>query len=125
MDIIDLNTITDNRGELVPIEFERLFGFLPVRFFYIKNVPRFTWRGNHAHKETNQVYLAIKGNIKVKVNWCEEIILHTNKMLSVPPMVWTAEQFLSNDSILGVFCSHAYDENDYIREVDEFLKTEK
>ena len=42
--------------------------------------------------------------------------------LHLPPRVWGIQYKYSADAILMVFASHAYDENDYVRDYGEFLE---
>ena len=36
-------------------------------------------------------------------------------------MIWGEQYKYSNDAVLMVYASHAYDESDYIRNYDEYL----
>ncbi len=129
IEILKANSIIDHRGELIPIEFEKIFAFKPVRFFYIKDVPVGTMRGGHAHRNTIQVYVVIQGRINVAVykeklnnnSLKDEVFpLAKNQMCLIPAMTWTEEWFYEPGTILGVFCSHPYDESEYIRDFERY-----
>jgi dTDP-4-dehydrorhamnose 3,5-epimerase-like enzyme len=129
IEILKADSIIDKRGELIPIEFEKIFAFKPVRFFYIKDVPIGTMRGGHAHRDTIQVYLIIHGRINVavykeKLNETsfkgEVYTLTKNQMCLIPAMTWTEEWFYEPGTILAVFCSHPYHESEYIRDFEEY-----
>ncbi|MDD5358384.1 MAG: FdtA/QdtA family cupin domain-containing protein [Candidatus Nanoarchaeia archaeon] len=129
IEILKADSIIDHRGELIPIEFEKIFAFRPVRFFYIKDVPDGTMRGGHAHRNTIQVYVVIQGKINVvvyreKLNETslkgDVFSLTKNQMCLIPAMTWTEEWFNEPGTILGVFCSHPYNQFEYIRDFEEY-----
>lgn len=83
-------------------------------------------RANHAHKECHQFIISINGLIKIDViykNKKKTISLKDgSKGLHVPPYHWIKiKNFKKNNSIL-VLCSHNYNENEYIRNFDDFKK---
>ena len=45
--------------------------------------------------------------------------------LHIPPGIWASEVNFSSGAICLVLASHKYDENDYIRDYEEFLKFKK
>lgn len=111
-----LNKFIDERGILVPFELEKL-SFLPKRFFYVYNVPVGTWRGGHAHYETEQFLICVQGKIAVKLeskNGIEEFVLEEGETCYIEKLVWDSQNFLEEDSVLLVLCSTNYNKSDYI-----------
>ena len=111
------NVIKDKRGCLVPLEFKDL-PFIPKRLFYVTKVPRYMRRGEHAHIETQQIIICVKGVVGVKLVDKESkyYILKENDYIFVDKMVWDAQDFLTGDDILLVLCSTSYDKKDYIEQ---------
>lgn len=124
--LIEFTFAADSRGDLVAIEFQKQLPFEPKRFFATYNVPPTAVRGEHAHIKCDQVLFALAGEIRVLLNDG----VHTQEFLLddptigpyVPKLTWGTQESLNSSSILGVFASHPYEESDYIRSFDEFVK---
>lgn len=113
-----LRTHTDERGDLVPVEFSQV-PFTPKRLFYIRNVPVGVKRGGHGHKKCKQFYICLSGIIHVKRHQrgqTRSAKMVKGDCLYVPNKVWSEELFISPDAVLLVLCSHEYDKNDYYTE---------
>ena len=115
--IIELKTISDERGMLTFIEKELQFDI--KRVFYIYNLTNLV-RGGHRHKVTTQAIIALNGSCEI---YCDNgtekktfLLNSPDKCLIVKPEDWhTMENFFEN-TILLVLSSHLYDSNDYIIE---------
>jgi dTDP-4-dehydrorhamnose 3,5-epimerase-like enzyme len=116
----------DNRGVLSVIEFDSDFPFIPNRLFWISEVPLNTIRGNHAHKDCTQILIATQGEIVVSLEDGKsriDLLLDSPDFgLLIPKMTWSSQKFLSQNSQLLVLASDRYDERDYIRKYETFLK---
>ncbi|RKE04335.1 WxcM-like protein [Marinifilum flexuosum] len=112
----------DFRGELTPLEFSEL-PFKVHRLFYVKNVPAGAIRGEHAHFQTKQFLICLKGQIEVglETNNYKTILLNENEGVFIDKMIWDWQRFLTNDSILLVLCSSSYSKDDYIFDKQHFL----
>lgn len=122
--ISPLKTYEDDRGCLLPLEFNNL-PFTPKRIFVVNNVPKNSIRGNHAHYKTKQILICLNGNIEVilKDGINESITqLKKNEQILVDTLIWDSQKFLTEDSELLVLCSTNYDINDYIFDFEEFNK---
>lgn len=119
-----LNIFEDIRGKLLPIE----FGNIPFdikRIFLVYDVPAGTERGNHAHHDTIQLLVCIKGEILVKLydgKNTEEILLIEGDHKLVNKMIWDSQVFQTGNDVLLVLCSTSYNEIDYITDKKEFEK---
>ena len=60
INIQKIKSFTDERGNLLPIEFSQL-DFDPKRIFVVNDVPVGDVRGNHAHYKTKQYLICTKG----------------------------------------------------------------
>lgn len=96
------------------------------RVFYSYDIPGGESRGAHAHRECHQLLVAASGSFEVVLD--DGINRRTVTLnrpfygLYVPPGIWAEEQGFSSGSICLVLASHPFDEADYIRDYDEFLK---
>jgi len=120
-----LNIFNDDRGGyLIPFEFIDL-PFLPKRIFTVTDVPKDGLRGEHAHYNTQQILICIKGEIMVYLDHGyknEEILLRKGEHVFIDKMVWDSQRFLTGDDFMVVISSTHYDINDYILTKKEFYK---
>lgn len=124
--VIDLPKITDARGNLTFVEGNRHVPFDVKRVFYLYDVPTGESRGAHAHREQHQFLTCLSGSFDVELDdGRTRTTVHLNrpwKGLHIPPMIWAAEVNFDPNSVCLVLASDVYDEADYIRSYDDFLK---
>lgn len=124
--IINLPKLTDPRGNLTFIEGNRHIPFDIKRIYYLYDVPGGSERGGHAHKALNQLIIAISGTFDVILSdGCDKKRFHLNRSfqgLYVCPMLWRELDNFSSGSVCLVLASNVYDETDYYRNYDEYLK---
>lgn len=123
--LVAVQTATDLRGSLAAIELEDGLPFVPKRFFTVFGVPSREVRGEHAHRACSQVLVCLHGSVHCIVDdgrRRHEVRLESpDTGLFMPPMLWGTQFKYSADAVLGVFASHSYDPDDYIREYEQFL----
>lgn len=116
----------DENGILVPLENDININFEVKRIFYTYNVPFESNRGAHAYHNTEQVLICVSGNLKIKCfDGINENIYKLNspdEALYVSPKVWRTTFEHSADAVLLVLSSLEYNEDDYIRDCNEFLE---
>lgn len=116
---------TDVEGYLSVIESMKDIPFEVKRFYYIYGVPKMRKRGFHAHKKLEQYLFAINGKIRIYLddgNVKESVLLSKpNEGVFIHKGVWREMEFVEKNSILCVLASHHYEEDDYIRDYDQFL----
>ena len=124
--IIQLPKIYNRAGNISPIENTKTLPFLIKRVFYIYDIPGGEERGAHAHKQCHQFLIAASGSYNVKVfDGANSKIINLNRVyygLHIPPGIWAAETDFSSGAICLVYTSHLYDENDYIRSFEDYLR---
>ncbi len=122
--LIDLPKILDHRGNLTFIEADRHLPFQMKRVYYLYDVPGGAKRGGHAHKNLKQFIVAAMGSFDVILDdGHEKKRFHLNRSyygLYIPKMIWRELDNFSSGSVCLSLVSEYYDEDDYIREYDEF-----
>ena len=123
--LCELNKNHDVEGNLTYI-YQNVHVPFPInRVFYIYDVPGGEDRGAHAHKECHMFIIAASGSFEVVLDdGVNKRTVTLNRPfwgLHVPPGIWASEQGFSSGSICLVLASHPYQEEDYIRDYDEFL----
>ncbi len=123
--LVDLTVARDLRGSLAAVELTKDLPFEPARFFAVFDVPSTDVRGAHAHRQCEQVLVALRGSVRCILDdgtHREEVLLDRPDVgLHMPAMVWGTQFGYSPDAVLGVFASHPYDDSDYIRDYDEYV----
>lgn len=124
--ICDLPKILDPRGNLSFIEEEKHVPFKIERAYWIYDVPGGEMRGGHAYKKNAEFIIALSGSFDVMLNeGKEEERYSLNRSyygLYVPAMVWRRMENFSTNSLALILSSTDYDEQDYIRDFELFLK---
>jgi len=124
---IDFEIKGDERGSLIAIEEFKNIPFEIKRVYYIFNTKHNVRRGFHAHKNLKQVAICVKGSCKFLLDdgkeRIDEIVLNKpNKGLLIEEMVWREMYDFSEDCVLLILASEFYDESDYIRDYEEFIR---
>ena len=126
--VLDITKISDSRGDLYVAEYLKDIPFDIKRIYFIKSVNDEP-RGFHAHRQLNQAAICIQGSCEMILDdgsTKEKIKMDApNKMVMVDKMVWHEMHDFSKDCILLVMASDVYNENDYIRNYQEFKEEVK
>ena len=121
-----LPPLGDNRGSLVAIEGAKTIPFDIKRVYYLFGTLEGVARGFHAHKALKQVAVCVTGKCKMLLdNGIEKIEVwldSPSKGLVIENMVWHEMRYFSSDCVLLVLASEHYDEADYIRNYQDFLR---
>lgn len=99
--------------------------FVSQRMFVV-HVEAAAERGRHGHKRCYQALFCVAGSCDVTVDDGKRRkkipLSNPSRGLLIPPGIWAEQHYLSAGTILLVLCDRLYDENDYIREYDAFLR---
>lgn len=128
--IIPSQKITDPRGDIGVIEADRHIPFAIKRIYYSYNTPEGIGRGGHAHKELQQLVIAMAGSFDIMLDdGCGVRKTYTLTQrcegLYICPMIWRELTNFSPDAVCMVLASEYYDEGDYIRDYDQFIAAKK
>lgn len=116
----------DDRGQLVAIEAMKDLPFEVKRVYYIYDTLPDVRRGFHAHKNLQQVLLCVNGSCKIHLDdgtdTAEVTLDKPNEGLYIANNMWREMYDFSPGAVLLVLASQYYDEADYIRNYEDFLK---
>ncbi len=120
---------SDRKGNISVVENNRDIPFEVRRTYYLYDVPGGESRGAHAHKELSQLIIAASGSFTVTLddgNVKRTFLLNRPYQgLYIVPGIWRTLDDFSSGSVCLVLASHGYDENDYIRDYNKFIKLKK
>ncbi len=114
-----------NRGASMNIAASEHLPFTVERIFWINDVENGSVRGEHAHKTSKQIVVAMKGKIDISLTGIDRSVFNftlqnPKQGVYIPPLYWGKITFYEN-AMLVTFASDNYTEGDYIRNYDEFL----
>lgn len=125
---IDFQSLGDERGSLVAVEIgmDKAVPFDIKRIYYIHHTAEHVSRGYHAHKKLKQVAVCLSGKCRMVLDDGtnrEEVWLDCpTKGLVIEEVVWREMHDFSPDCVLLVLASEHYDEGDYIRDYEDFIR---
>ena len=119
----------DDRGQLVAIEAMKDLPFEIKRVYYIYDTLPGVRRGFHAHLNLQQILLCVNGSCKIHlddgIDTAEVTLNKPNEGLYISNNMWREMYDFTPGTVLLVLASEYYDEADYIRNYDDFLKMVK
>ncbi len=129
-EMVEMRSFEDARGILSVGELGKEMPFPVRRIYYIYGVPsKDIRRGYHSHKALRQLCLCVSGSCTMMLDDGKEkkdfVLDKPDKALYIGPGIWREMYDFTEDAVLMVLASEEYDETDYIRDYDEFLKTKR
>ncbi|MBR0037314.1 MAG: WxcM-like domain-containing protein [Bacteroidales bacterium] len=123
--IIELSRYFDPRGNLTVAEGASDIPFDIARTYWVYDVPGGESRGGHAHKRCLEFLVAVSGSFFVTLDdgkgRVETFCLnHPWEGLLIETGVWRTLDDFSSGAVCMVLASEKFEEEDYIREYDEF-----
>lgn len=124
--IYKLKIAGDKRGSLVALEERKNIPFKTRRVYYIFNTKECVKRGYHAHKNLKQVLVCVSGSCKILLDdGSKKDMIKLDKpetALFIKGTIWREIYDFSSDCVLMVLADKLYDEEDYLRNYEDFLK---
>ena len=124
--IIDLPRIYDPRGNLTVVEQLKEVPFDIKRVYWPYDVPGGESRGGHAHKKRQSFIIAVSGSFTVRLDDGHRHetyhLNHPYQGLLINTGVWRTLEDFSSGAVCLALASELFDENDYIREYDDFIR---
>lgn len=120
-----LTSVRDSRGDLTVLEFREAIPFTVIRLFYVSGVPAGSSRGAHAHYRCRQYMICQRGRLGITLadgSRERSLELSAGQAILVEPGIFASQTYLDDDAELLVLCDRAYEADDYIHGMDEFLK---
>lgn len=124
--LVDIRNNSDVNGSLGFIEGGRDVPFQIARAFYVYGVHAGDIRGQHAHRFCHQFLVCVHGKVEVT---CDDgknkktfVLDSPLKGLHIPPSIWAEQRYFSSDAMLLVLADRLFEESDYMRDYDGFIK---
>ncbi len=116
----------DDRGQLVAVEAGKEIPFDIRRVYYIYGTKEDQRRGFHAHLNLQQILICLNGSCKIHLDngfETQEVLLDKPyEGLYISNDMWREMYDFTPGAVLLVLASMPYDEADYIRNYDAFIK---
>src|SRR3990167_2846257 len=116
VELVKFQTITDPRGSISIAESGKNIPFKIERTFHIYKVPERANRGEHAHRENEQVYACLNGKVTITLddgtNKDEVTLSLSGEGLYVGQLVWHSIKDFGPDTVFFVWNSRGYEEED-------------
>ena len=124
--LLNLPKIIDPRGNLTVAEQQHEVPFDVSRVYWTYDVPSGESRGGHAHKKCEEMIVAVSGSFDVTVDNGTMVqtfhLNHPYQALYVGAGIWRTLDDFSSGAVCLVLASDIFDEDDYIREYDDFQR---
>ncbi|MFN6525429.1 FdtA/QdtA family cupin domain-containing protein [Nostoc sp. ChiSLP03a] len=124
--LIELPKIQDSRGNLTFVESDKHIPFDIKRVFYLYDVPGGSNRAGHALNKCHQFLIAMSGSFDVTIyDGFQKNNYHLNRSyygLYISPLTWREIDNFSSGAVCMALASELYDESDYYRHYEEFIK---
>ncbi len=127
--LLTLPKIHNRAGNITALNNELDLPFDVRRVYYLYDIPGGESRGGHAHKELEQLIIAVSGSFDVIINDG-----HNKKSVSlnrpyhglhIMPGIWRELSNFSSGAVCLVLASMEYSEQDYIRSYEDFITYKK
>lgn len=124
--MIELDKHHHEKGNISVVENKTTIPFDIKRTYYLYDIPGGESRGGHAHKGLSQLIIATSGSFTVTLD--DGKVKRTFQLnrpyqgLLIVPGIWRTLDDFSSGGVCLVLASHIYDEGDYIRDYNDFIK---
>ena len=123
LQLIQLSRFIEPNGELIVAEVQKHLP-VPINRVFAVRADSNAIRGKHAHRQCTQVLICLYGAVRVS---CDDGIAKREVELDrpdcgllIPPSIWVEQLYLKSPTILLVLCDRLFEEEDYIRDREQF-----
>ena len=124
--VVELPTVPDPRGDLTFVEGLSHVPFEIRRLYYFSGMRPGDARGSLAHLHSDLCLIAVSGRVRVRLDdgtrSISIVLERPTQGLVVPHMTWLEMDHFSPETICLVLSSDRYDQTDYVRDYEEFLR---
>lgn len=124
--LINFDIKGDYNGKLIALEGNRNIPFDIKRVYYIYDTLSDVIRGKHAHRSLEQVIICISGSCDFMLDngyeKAEINLSNPSQGLYIKHNIWREFTNFSKDCVVIVLANQQYNESDYIRDYNTFLK---
>lgn len=124
-EIIELPKIMDPRGNLTVAEQQKNIPFEVRRVYWTYDIPAGEHRGGHAHKQCRELVVAVSGSFTVTLTDGQTrstyLLNRPFQALLIETGVWRTLEDFSSGAVCLVLAEDYFEEEDYIRNYDDFL----
>ena len=124
--LVNIPAHGDARGQLSVAELGGALPFVVRRVYWIHGTQPGVSRGFHAHKKLRQLCVCVSGSVRMSLfdgRREESVVLDSKSQgLLIGPGLWREMHDFSSDCVLMVFADAEYDEADYIRNREQFIR---
>ena len=125
-DVVALQTVPERDSLLAVATSGKQIPFPVQRAFLVRADADAVKRGEHAHRRLHQFMICVAGEVEVTIDDGAHRRSHVLDSIAhglhVPPLVWAEQCYRRKGTVLLVLCDAPYEEGDYIRDYDEFLR---
>jgi dTDP-4-dehydrorhamnose 3,5-epimerase-like enzyme len=126
--LLKIPVVEDERGNLGFVQ-KGSFPFEFNRIYYLFDIPSNAFRGGHSHIDQQEVLIALSGSFEVVLNDGLEkktfLMNNPNFGLHIPNGIWRELQNFSSGAVCLVVAQDIFDEADYIRDYEVFIKSKR
>jgi dTDP-4-dehydrorhamnose 3,5-epimerase-like enzyme len=123
--LLEIPRFADERGSLSVVESKHQIPFEIRRLYYLYDIPAGQVRAAHGHKRLQQLVVAISGSFDISIDdgFARRLIRldRPDRGLYIAPGMWRELNGFSGGAVCVVLASELYDEQDYLRDYDQFL----
>jgi hypothetical protein len=117
---------SDARGSVNFLQLGKGLDFQPKRLFWLHHIAAGQWRGRHAHRESQLVFVALHGSCRLHLDdgsMKQTLALDDPaQAFYMPPWIWHELTDFAPETAILVIASTLFDEAEYLRDYKTFKR---